>query len=378
MAVTTIGDILTATRDARAKISQTVLNETTLGSYSTLSMELKSAEEMFKGGKRVVDYIDFGTADGGWMDEKNPINPAIVSGVEEISCEWATLQKNYLKADISDSINEQDVDAFFKDVKVRENRCAIGTFDELEKSAWALPNTATMEAANVAAGNIRRPYSYLCFVTRDGLEPSTTNGGVSDGATSWTTLQQLDPQTAAFGDNWKNQYATYSTADPSDLDTGIIPVLENLLDLTTFEVPSELVPYMKDARRNKRYIATTQNGLKIYRAALRKAATLGGENGMYITDPSINGPQMNGIPVKRISVLEASTHTNSGFGTTTNPDFLVLDIGEINTFFRTGFFMKDYVASGGINFPTTTGVFKITNVQRLIRSRRRQGRAYAA
>lgn len=357
-------DFLLATRDKRVVDHRKVMNETSKNTYFFLSKMMKSSEKKFKGGKKLKDFVlGDETSTGGFYNPHEAFSVQVRDGLHPITVPWAYHQRHYATVDEETELNDGDPDAFVSTIMAQESGCVVGAANDWEEALWALPYKERMED-DATAVTAQRPYSILSLVTRDGLAPSSSNGGVAGGS-NWSTVQGIDPSANTW---WQNQTKTYAASDPTAQSGGLIGAFDEMIELVDFESPDMLTQYVDSPDRQKKVIATSTNGITVYKECLRAVNDRMGA----LNDPSIRGPQYQGVPLKKVSQLDSLGWTAG------NPDYLWLDFSVMHPFFHSGHFFKEKVVPGGTDHPNKSVVFKFTWYNLIMRSRRRQGRVYAA
>lgn len=358
-------DFLQATREKRVVDHKRVLNEVSKSTYFCLSRMFKSAEKKFKGGKSLKDFVlGSATSSGGFYNPHETFSIQNQDGLFPIDVPWAYHHRAYATVDEEIELNAGDAAAFVDMLMKQESGCVVDAANDWEEALWALPNKERMEDS-ATEQSAQKPYSVLSLVTRDGLAPSSSNGGLASGSSAWTTVQGINPSTNTF---WQNANGTYSAADPTSLEDGIIPAFDDMLEDVKYESPDMLSKYVDDPSRQKRCIVTSKDGVVTYKKTLRAS----NDRMERLNDPTIQGPQFEGIPVKRVSELD-------GLGWTAgNPDYIWLDFEYLCPFFHTTHFFKEKIVPGGLEHPNKNGVYKFSWYNQILRSRRRMGRVYAA
>jgi len=360
-----INDWLTVTRDERIVGKNQLLNEATKQRYFCMSKMWKNAEEKFRGGENLVDHIQGDTlGNAGRYNPEDRFNVSTRDTTVPISVPWAYLQAHYPVVREARELNSGNVSAFVNYMLVLEQGCLVDKVNVMEEECWALPNRELMEDANTEL-QARQPYSILSFITRDGLAPSATNGGLATGSSAWTTIQSINPTTRTW---FRNQTQNYNSAAKNDLNDGIVPAMDAMIEEVQFDMPGELAKYAEDQGLQNQCIVTNLEGLTDYKAALR---SLNDQMSM-LSDPTIRGAQFNGVPVKFISELE-----NAGW-TAGQPDFLFINFSFLFPFVHTNNYMREEITPGGPEHPNKTVVWKFTWNNVICRSRRRQGRISAS
>lgn len=363
--MTTTADFLIATRDMRVVDHKRVLNETSKGEYFFLSKMFMDSKLTFKGGKKLKDFVQgSSTSSGGFYNPHDAFSIQIKDGLHPITVPWAFHSQHYATVDEEAELNDGDPAAFVDYVMAQEGGCVVDAANTWEESLFALPYKERMED-DATSQNAQRPYSILSLITRDGLAPTSSNGGVASGSSNWTTVQGINPTTNIW---WKNQFKTYSASDPNAQSGGLISSFDSMVEKVKFASPDMLSQYVSSPERQSKVIITSEDGVVVYKEALRSQ----NDRMAALNDPSIRGPQYEGIPVKRVTQLDSLGWTAG------NPDYLWLDMSVVKPFFHKGYFFKEKVVDGGVDHPNKTVCFKFTRYNIVVRSRRRLGRVYAA
>lgn len=359
-----IGDWLEATRENRVVGRDVLLSEATKPRYFFFSRMMQDAKDAFKGGEQLVDHIQGETlGNAGTYNPTNRFNVSTRDTLTPTRVYWAFLQAHYPVVDEAAALNKGDADAFVDYMLALEQGCVVDAVNKMEELLWALPSHDVMEAAAVG-DDPRDPYSLLCFATTDGLEPSTSNGGIVSGSTTWTTLMNVDPTVKTW---WKNQFNTYSLTDPDSIVNGIVPAFDEMIEKVEFEMPGPLNQYADNPGLQAQVIATNLDGIKFYKRACRAV----NDQMAQLNDPTVRGPQFNGVPLKYVSELDSVF-------TASQPEYLWYNLAYLKPFFHTDHFMAEKVTPGGTDHPNKTVVWKFSWYNMLCRSRRRQGRTTGA
>lgn len=356
-------DFLVATRDKRVVDHDKVINEASKNSYICLSRMMKSNSKKFKGGRKLVDQVigKEGTT-GGFYDPNKPFTLQNKDVLTQIEVNWAYHHRGYPLVDEQTDLNKGDSSRFVDLCMALESSAVVDAANDWEQALWALPDKRYME--DTAQQEHQRPFSIPAVITRDGLAPSSSNGGVAAGSGNWTTVQTVDPSTNAF---WRNQNNTYAAATPTGVG-GIITAFDTMIERVKFDNPDMTAQYINSPERQKRAIITSTDGVTTFKAALRAQ----NDRMERLNDPTISGPQFDGVPMMKASELD-------GYGwTTANADYFWVDFEYLVPFFHSSHFFAEKIAQGSIENPNKVGVFKFTWYNALCRSRRRMGRTYAA
>lgn len=132
--------------------------------------------------------------------------------------------------------NGDKADTFIQVKRAKENARDLDWWEGNEDSLWRKPNFETMEKSTLSGTG--EPYSVRCFITRDGLAPSSTNGGVE--SADFSTLLTANPALASMK-NFRNQVSTFvNTNDAArrDIATGVIPAMDEMYVKTMYRSPS--------------------------------------------------------------------------------------------------------------------------------------------
>ena len=358
--LTNHADFLKATRDQRVVTKDMLLNEATKNTYFFFSRMLTGSQKKFKGGTKLVDKIQ-GTTSGNFSfySPNHEFSPTQTDTLTDVEVQWAFAQDHYVIIDETAQLNSGDPYAYLDYVKSLEMDCMVDMINGMEEALWKTPDNAVHEASSA---DPQEPYSILCFVTRDGLEPSSTNGGATN---DFTTIMSVDPS----NDSWfQNANNTYTAATPDDPEAGLIASFDDMRLQIGFEFPDPLSKYSESDDKQKYCIVTSRDGVVFYKSRLR----MGNDRMERLSDPSIMGPQFEGIPIKYVSELDQQGWTAN------QPDYIWLNLNFLFPIFHTNRFMYEVIRDGGPKQPTSVVNFKFSWYNLFCRSRRRQGRTYAA
>lgn len=354
-------DFLAATREMRITSGDMLINEATKNDYFFYHRMMKAAKDNRKGGEKLVDFI-LGADSGNFefYDPNDEFSPTTRDVTDQVTVPWAFAKTDWAVTDEEAKLNEGDSTRFFKFVTAKTAAALTAKVNGMEEALWATPNVATMENSS----STQNAFSIPAFVTRDGLAPSSTNGGVAN-STDWTTVETLNPTNKTY---WRNATATYTAADKPDLFEGIVAGFDALYDDTKFMAPDPLLPYQQDERRQQQVIATSSEGNQLFKQCLRSLS----DSMADFRDPAVNGPQYAGVPVVRVAQLD-----NAGW-TAGSPDYFFLNLAYLKPCFHESSIMREEVNRGGANHPNKTVVHYFTYYNLFCLSRRRQGRLSAA
>ncbi len=357
-------DFLLATRDVKFSSKDTLINEATLNTYFMARMlKGKGVDEVFKGGTKLKEHVLASTnGNFSFYDPNQEFSPSQTDTLKAIEVNWAFAQTHFVFTKETVTLNAGDPNAYVNLKKSYEMGAQTDNVNGLENALWAKPDSAAMETATA---KVRQPYSIPALITRNGLVPSSTNGGIATGSADWTTLQTLPTST---NDWYKNKFKTYSATKPTDPDEGIIPALDDLTMQVQFEMPTALKKYSESEKLQRQVIATSREGVTLYKKALRAL----NDRMDSLRDPAISAAQYQGIPVEYVAKLDEA-------GWTTNqPDYFVVNFNYLKSIFHNEWYMLEELTNGGSKQPNTWVQWYFTWYQMICTSRRRQGRLYAA
>lgn len=365
MAIETHLDFLESTRPQRVVGRDRLLSEATKRTYTFMSRLVRTDYDMFQGGSKLVDKVQ-GTTSGnaGWYNPNDEFSPQQRDVQTPVEVNWAFHQGHYVVIDETASLNEGDPYAYVNYFDSLELDCLVSMLNDYEESLWQKPDRGKME--DTPTGNeARQMYSIPAFITRDGLAPSGSNGGLASGTNAWTTVETVDPSQETW---WQNQTGTYDASAPDDPDSGLIATFDDIVLDLSFEMPDGIRKYTQDEDLQKYMICTSKDGMTFYRSRLRQVNDRMAE----LVDPSIPAVQYNGIPLTYVSELDGHGWTNN------QPDYFWLNMNWLRPFFHRNKFMEERITDGGSRQPNSLTIWKFTMVNLFLRSRRRQGRVSAA
>lgn len=356
-------DFLLATRDRRVAGRDVLLNQATKPRYFYDQM-FKTHGLKFKGGTKLVERIQ--SKDPATFKSYSPnqeFQPKQIDTLQSIAVNWAFYEVDYTIIDETAELNSGDDNAYVDYIMSLEQGCRVDAANGLETLLWADPDSSKMESPS---GSTRQEsFSILCFITRDGGAPSSTNGGIATGSSNWSTLQGLNPSSNSW---YQNQSRTYTAATPDHPEDGLVAAFDRQVLEVQFEMPDGVNSYVENGRLQNYCIATDLEGQAFYKARLREL----NDRMERLHDPKISGPQYEGIPVKYVSELNRQSWTAG------QSDYLFINLNWLVPWFHTDYYMKEKITTGGPRQPNSTVVYKFTWMNLICRNRREQGRVYAA
>jgi len=364
----TFHDFNIATREVKITSATSIINEATKKTYFLSRMlEGRDIKKLMKGGKKLVHHVQSGTGStyGAYYPGEEE-SPTTTDNLVQLEVPWTFNRAWYAYDDEETELNDGNVERFVDLKKSYELSCAVDIMGGMEDQLLATPDKTLMEDRTAASRRFT-PLSLLAMNTRDGLAPSSTNGGVVSGSGNWTTLQTVNPST----DTWfKNANATYTAAQLDDLDNGLVTSFKKATLRTAFEMPTAIRRYSDSVNQSmrKQMILTSEDGITTYESRLRGL----NDRMRSLEDPSINGSQYQGVPIEYVSTLDDQGWTAG------QPDYLLYNFNYIYPIFHSTLFMKEKAVDGGAKQPNRHVVYKFVVWQLFCESRRRQCRISAA
>lgn len=363
MSILNHADFLKATRDVRIVPKEELRNEATKNTYF-YSRFFKTHGLKFKGGTKLVDRVQAVNAGTfGFYNPNEEFAPRQVDTLRSLEMNWAFAKSEYVLLDETSELNSGDDDAYLDYVMSLEQGCVVDTANGMEEALWTKPDYEKMES--LGANQAQHAYSIPAFITRDGLAPSSSNGGLATGSSAWTNIAGVN-----IGQNswFQNKFATYHAANPDSADNGLISAFDEITLQIQFEKPEGVKNYSTDDDLQNYCIATSLDGTKFYKSRLRER----NDRMERLNDPRINGPQYDGIPLKYVSELDTHGWTNG------QPDFFFINQKKLRPWFHSRRYMHEKIETGGAKQPNSTVVYKFTWYNLFPLSRRNQGRVSAA
>jgi hypothetical protein len=363
-ALPSFGDFLLATRDVKFASKETLVNEATKNTYFlTRCLKGKGVNEVFKGGTKLVEDVLANTSGNfSFYNPNQEFSPSATDTLKRIEVPWAFAQTHYVYTKETTKLNAGDPNAYVNLKKAYEMGAQTDNINGMETALWTKPNFDLMESASAET---RHPYSIPAFITRDGLVPASGNGGIATDSSPWTSLQTLSPTTFPW---YRNKFKSYSAADPTNPDTGIVAMFDDLTLQVQFDMPTALKKYSEQESLQKQVIATNKDGVTLYKKSLRAL----NDRMNDLRDPAISGPQYLGIPIDYVALLDEAGWTAN------QPDYFLINFNYMKPIFHEEMYMDEVLKDGGAKQPNTNVVYYFTWYNFINTSRRRQGRGYAA
>lgn len=360
-------DFMAATRQRPLSGPDTVANQMTLQRkyMSRKMMSGLTSEEYFQDGTEIIEFVQLAYT----ANARNylPTDDQAYTGensLTSIKAPWRFKLVDSMWYDHEIILNTGDQATVFKRLmKVKRQKMFTDLWDKMEIDYWALPNATQMEGGNT---NGRDPYSLLSFNTRDGLAPSSTNGGIAAATSNWTTVHQASPTNYS---NWVNQVATY---DSSDIDANLEDALNEMWLLVQFEAPDDSNKTgMTDTALSKYMITTNREGYKVLMRLVKNntsnptpQTSLGWAAGKIT---------INGMRVDYVSAMDSTSICPAG-----KPDFMFWNFKHIHPIFHKTRYLFPKSFEGTPKQPMANVELRDTWHNLFCTNRREQGRVSAA
>lgn len=322
-------------------------------------------EVLFQDGTEIVEFVQLAyTANARNYLPTADQTPTAENSLTQIKIPWRFTLVDSVWYDHEIILNNGDEATVFKRLmKVKRQKMFLDLWDKMEDDYWAAPLSASMEGGNTQGVD---PYSLLCFITTDGLVPSTTNSHTS---TSWSG-STLETVTVATYSNFQNQYDTY---DSADLDANLEDALNRMWVKVQFESPDDSggKTGVIDANISKYVILTNLEG---YTALLRLVKNNNAESSPKTALGWANGKiTLNGIPIRYISKLDSTAICPTG-----KPKFFFFNFTHIRPVFHRTRYLYAKSFEGTIKQPMANAEYRDTWRNLVCVNRREQGVVCAA
>jgi len=297
--IAAFSDLMLSSRGvATSAVGKLALQSSTYRRYLTrLMVAGKDPKKFLQGGPMLHDYIalDFASS----YQEYSPtsgFNWTATNSMKKISLPFKYAMVHCTWFDHEVILSSGDLTTTFKRVKdFKFAEMELSFWEGREKSLWATPDVVEMEGGTDTGS---KWHSLRCYITEDGLAPSSTNGGVV--GSNWTTVMGQNPSTYV---NWRNQVENYN---PSAVDTTLLRAMDLMWDDVQYESPSNSQQYIQDTDMQRCCILTNRDGyamlMDLQRGMNDRAYSKENDLGL------VNGAIVyHGIPVKRIGAFEDST-----------------------------------------------------------------------
>lgn len=263
-------------------------------------------KEYIQSGSKIIDFIQLkATASFKRYLPTDPYTYVPSNTLTQIEVPWRFSSVDMSWTDHEVILNGTDILSTYQRVKAaKESAMMVDFYEGMEDDLWATPDVTEMEAAPSSLG--RRPLSLRCFVTDDGLAPSSTNGGVV--GANWTTIQTVNPTTET---NWRNQVETYDGTSDATVESSVITAFDLMWMDLGWQSPETSQKYVEDISYSKLKILASKKGVSKLLKVLRN------ENDR-LTPGGGNLQQANGavtygnIPVMYVSELDTVDASGDG------------------------------------------------------------------
>lgn len=357
-------DLMALTRGvASSAIDKIQSDATTYRRYLTRLMQSgMSKKQMLQGGPNIVDYIQLAftnsyqeyspTGDFNWTDTNSAVQITLPWKYALVSATWY---------DHEVLLSSGSLETTFKRVKdFKMAEMELSFWEGRERSLFATPDVLTMEGTTVMGSAW---HSLRCYITEDGLAPSSTNGGVV--GSNWTTVLGQNPTTYP---NWRNQVENYN---PAAIDTQLPRALDLMWDDVQYESPSDSQQYVTDTSLQKTAILTNRDGYAILMDLTRNKNdnTFSKENDLGMLNGALT---YHGLPIKRIGAFEDATLFTTPYPTG-SPRFWFPNFNFIYPIYHEQKFMAPLTVNSPTTKPQAHITAKDTYGELWMRSRRSSG-----
>lgn len=256
-----------------------------------------SPKEYLQDGQKIIDFIQLRSA--GSFRRYSPTDnftytPSNTLTQIEVGWRFSTVDMTWTDHEVV--LNGGNSLTNYKRVKnAKESAMWVDFYEGMEDDLWATPDVAEMETA---IGTGRRPYSLRCFVTDDGLAPSSTNGGVN--GSNWTTIQTVNPTNEP---NWRNQVETYVYDSTANRNPSVLEAFDRMFLDLNWKSPDSSQQYVQDINLRKMKILASKIGyITLQRIFRDENDRLNQDSGnLQINEGRVT---FGGIPVSYISALD--------------------------------------------------------------------------
>lgn len=328
-----------------------------------LMMEGLDKKKMLQGGKEIVDYIQLSmTSTFLEYEPTQDFNWTGTNSLVELKIPWKFSLAHATWFDHEILLSPDDPVVTFKRVKnAKMQELETSLWEGKEDQLFRTPDVVQMEGHNTTG---KSPYSLRCFITEDGLAPSSTNGGVT--GANWTTVMTVNTTTYP---NWRNQVETYSLAG------GITVTLPRALDLmwddVQYESPTNSQEFFQDTRLNKTTILTNRDGYQIVMDITRNMndRTFSKESDFGMLNGAVT---YHGLPIRRIGAFENSALFSTVYPAG-QPRFWFVNFNDIYPIYHKAKFMQNLDIPGANSKPQAHVVARDTWSNNWCHNRRHQG-----
>lgn len=305
-------DFLLATRPKLVTSTKELHNQST--KYRTYLVRTMlnglSNKKAFQGGTKMVDFVILDRVST--YQDYVPTDNFSFTGynvMTQIEMPWR-MSLVYATWNDAELVLNNGEDEKTKFKNMREVKMGVmdqSWWEGQEDSLWATPDENAMELGDVMNGaENAKPYSLRCFITDDGLAPSSTNGGVTGAGGDWTNVMTINPSTKA---NWRNQYETYESAA---LNLKLIPAFDRMYIDVNWESPETSQKYMEDTKLNKLKILASRLGyVKLVELATARNDSLTPRYDLGYQNGKVT---YAGIPINHIGALDTVDATPDASG----------------------------------------------------------------
>jgi hypothetical protein len=366
-------DFLVLTRQKQMSDPSKVINQATKYRTNLISAMMKglTMKEMFQGGTEIVDFIQLKmTSSFAYYNPTDTATYVADNSATMLKVPWRFWKVDSVTHATEIALNQGTPAEIFKKVKrFKDSRMDTNFWEGMEDGLWATPEVATMEGT-LGIGLVGKPLSLRCFITDDGLAPSSTNGGVT--GANWTTVMTVDP---VLFPNWKNQFATYDNTSLATREASFILAMDRIWNLCQFMAPGTTQEFVQDTNLNKmRIVSNLETRLLLVKLATARNNVLTPKNDLGWANGNV---VYHGLPTDYIAALD-NVDTGADTGTTAKYKARFLNFKHIKPWFHSEWFRKTTKLDGGASNPLMTVVREDTWGNYWLANRREQGVVRAA
>ena len=175
--------------------------------------------------------------------------------------------------------------------------------DGVEEQLWAQPDKTLHEKGDVTTG-VPAPMPIMAMVNED------TDGlfGTNWTGNTWTTKQDLDPTTAAYGSNYKPNQQSYNNS-AYGAKGHLFTAFDEMAKDIDWEQPTTMNEYWENPVLNKQMIVTSRNG---HSDVQRTLAANQNHYAFGAQDASYPDPQYYGVPITWNDSFGAGSYYDDG------------------------------------------------------------------
>jgi hypothetical protein len=345
-----------------------------------------SKDLMVQSGKKIEDYVQLTyTNRFRHFDITDTFEYSATDSLTQIEVPWRFSMVDNVIYEAEIDLQSGDRETVYKKVKrAKDSEMELSFFEGMERALWAEPNFETMEASTKSGTG--QPLSIPCFVTRDGLAPTSTNGilvnDVETGSTAtWTSLMGISPTTYT---NFRNQFKTFTNtnhAARSAEGTGVLSAFDVMYRKVQFRSPSNGEEYVKNTSLQKMKILSNGPSYDELMSLARE------KNNVLTPRGDFGWPQgmvtYRGIAFEYIAILDdliydTTAGTAEDGASKLGYTWLFLNFNHIRPIFNSKHFRRLRNKDGGAANPNAQVMLEDTWHNLWCSNRREQGVVFAA